>query len=493
MPKKILHLKENGGRYFYRRRVRERHQKTLGIKMWNRPCGDVTYQKAVALVTGWAEEDDLLIQSLDDPTVAQPIRQATEAEKMSRRLDTAEAAKQAVFGPSAASQAPINPTDVPLGAKIIVQMIDQNSRLDAQDRLIRYRTILAEAFGPHAVRPSNPDDRDEFDLVKRKLERRISEIAGDPNTITRVAERYYDFAGIRPGVRVKYRRNIGKLVNALGDMPVAHLTAGHLRTFRDAQAKTMLGTSLAAVFTPIKGLLNFAVDEQIIQNNPMGSVKLQKDKRSIEERKWKPYRPEQMQRLFEAMDRFWGQPVRNMSDERRRAIWWAVRVMAFTAMRPKEVMWLAPSDVTARWIKIRKSKNDGSDRVIPLHPELADFPAFFHAGGLKCFEVQTKDRVQSVRHNFERLTRELMDPPLDHPQQVLYSLRSTFSNAMRRAGADPTMRRAILGHKEAGALRHYDDGPEFIMKRNAIRATDPRTVYPDDDEDDDLGADDDRD
>jgi hypothetical protein len=47
MPKKILHLKENGGRYFYRRRVPERHQKTLGIKMWNRPCGNVSYQKAV--------------------------------------------------------------------------------------------------------------------------------------------------------------------------------------------------------------------------------------------------------------------------------------------------------------------------------------------------------------------------------------------------------------------------------------------------------------
>ncbi len=42
MPKKILHLKENGGRYFYRRRVPERHQKTLGIKMWNRGCDCLT-------------------------------------------------------------------------------------------------------------------------------------------------------------------------------------------------------------------------------------------------------------------------------------------------------------------------------------------------------------------------------------------------------------------------------------------------------------------
>lgn len=80
-----------------------------------------------------------------------------------------------------------------------------------------------------------------------------------------------------------------------------------------------------------------------------------------------------------------------------------------------------------------------------------------------------------------------MDPPLHDPKQALYLLRSTFSNAMRRAGAE--MRRAFLGHAEAGALKHYDDGPEFAKKRKWLRA--PRTVYPDPREDDDLGADDD--
>ena len=54
-----------------------------------------------------------------------------------------------------------------------------------------------------------------------------------------------------------------------------------------------------------------------------------------------------------------------------------------------------------------------------------------------------------------------MDDPIKDPQKALYSLRSTFVNAMRRAGADIQLQRAILGHKEAGAIRHYDDGPEF--------------------------------
>ena len=79
---------------------------------------------------------------------------------------------------------------------------------------------------------------------------------------------------------------------------------------------------------------------------------------------------------------------------------------------------------------------------------------------------------------------------MDDPKQVLYSLRSTFSNAMRRAGADQEMRRAILGHATAGALKHYEDGPEFDQKRKWVRATDPRRIYIDPGEDDDLGSDD---
>jgi hypothetical protein len=39
---------------------------------------------------------------------------------------------------------------------------------------------------------------------------------------------------------------------------------------------------------------------------------------------------------------------------------------------------------------------------------------------------------------------------------------------MRRAGADVQMQRAILGHKEAGVIRHYDDGPEFKLKYEMV-------------------------
>ena len=76
--KTVKHLKNNNGSWTYRRRVPERHHKTLGIKVWNRPCGDVPYQQAVTMVTNWTQEDNTLIADLDDPTVAKEVRWATE-------------------------------------------------------------------------------------------------------------------------------------------------------------------------------------------------------------------------------------------------------------------------------------------------------------------------------------------------------------------------------------------------------------------------------
>jgi integrase len=206
----------------------------------------------------------------------------------------------------------------------------------------------------------------------------------------------------------------------------------------------------------------------------MIGVKLPKDKRPIEERKWKPFEPQEMTRILESADARWSSPTQGLTTERREAILMVVRVLAFTGMRPIEVLRLTIDDVDSKLIRIKGSKTESSTRVVPLHPEIADFPDWLADGGLHTFQTIKSDPVGSVRHNFGRLLREYMSEPIKDPQKALYSLRSTFVNAMRRAGADIQVQRAILGHKEAGAIRHYDDGPEFEVKRKWVEATDPR-------------------
>lgn len=78
-----------------------------------------------------------------------------------------------------------------------------NSEFDEQDRLIRYSAILESSFGPDMAVPTDPEDRVEFDFMKRKLEIRIAKLAGDPNMISAVAEHYYNFSGVTEQVRNK--------------------------------------------------------------------------------------------------------------------------------------------------------------------------------------------------------------------------------------------------------------------------------------------------
>lgn len=301
-----------------------------------------------------------------------------------------------------------------------------------------------------------------------------------------MSEAYFKKNQIKTEGRNKYRRVIKRLIAQVGDIPLEHLNADRLREFRDAQPEDTKASSLQSLFTPIRGMFKHAIGEGKISDNPMPAVVLKREKRSTQMRKFKPFSPAEVRRIFAAMDEFWGSPMRGLSEERRLAIHMACRVQAFTAMRPREVLHLLPENVTDKSLVVIGSKTEGSDRSIPLHPAIADFPDFFHAGGFDTFLSQKKDRVQSVRHNFANLIRSKMDPPILDQKKVLYSWRSTFSNAMRRAGADEDMRRAILGHEVAGSLAHYDDGPQFFKKREWVKASDPRIDYPDPGEDDDL-------
>jgi len=468
----------NGGRFYYRRRVPTRHQKTLGFQNWNRPCGKVSYQQAVVLIIGWTAKDDALVQALDNPETAVRVRQETEAALMAPHVTALVKAQQVDALPLS--------FDSLNAARAGYEAAITNPEFDDQDRLIRFRAIHDASFGSHAIPPTDPDERDEFDLVKRKLERRIAELGGNPITITAMSEAYFKKNQIKPEVRNKYRRVIKRLIAQVGDIPLDHLNADRLREFRDAQPDQNKASAIQSLFTPIRGMFKYAIGEGKISENPMPSVVLKREKRSTQMIKWKPFSPAEVRRIFAAMDEVWGSPLRGMADERRLAIHMVCRVQAFTAMRPKEVVHLLPENVTDRSLIVIGSKTEGSVRSIPLHPAIADFPAFFHGGGFDTFLSQQKDRTQTVRQNFTNLIRKKMDPPIIHEQKVLYSWRSTYSNAMRRAGADNDMRRAILGHKLAGSLAHYDDGPEFFKKRKWIRASDPRIDYPDPGEDDDL-------
>lgn len=155
--KKPPHMKNNGGVLSYRRCVPLPLQKTLGFSMWNRPCGDVTDAEAAAKVLAWTKQDDELIRQLSDPDFKASVRRDTEAHFMTPKAQAIIDAQNSggmpeAFDPIQAAQAGIKAADLVA---------------DPEDRLIRYRAILAASFGDHIKPPTDLDERGLYDMVKR--------------------------------------------------------------------------------------------------------------------------------------------------------------------------------------------------------------------------------------------------------------------------------------------------------------------------------------
>lgn len=166
---------------------------------------------------------------------------------------------------------------------------------------------------------------------------------------------------------------------AYGDFPIVHVQNQDLKRPRDGLIGEIRPASIQAAFTPFKRIFNFAYDEGLIDLNPLSSVKHPRDKRPIEERKWKI--PLKVHRLLNAEEEVCGKPANGPTDERRVAIHMVVRVLASSRMRPLEVIRLTSDDVNADMITIRGSKTESSTRVITLHPELQDLPDWVANGG----------------------------------------------------------------------------------------------------------------
>ncbi|QEE35141.1 hypothetical protein FTO60_05090 [Octadecabacter sp. SW4] len=289
-PTKVKYLKDNNGSWAYRRRVPERHHSTLGFKTWNKPCGKVPYPDAVVKVAGWTKEHDELIAQLDDPKIAAGVREVTISGKWER---TAHAMRYALEDYVRDPEARMHLRDedgnivdtfdaLPspwVTAREFTLEADENS--DPVQRLVVYRIIKNTYFDPIVVPPTDPDERDQYDAAKRMLERRIADLNGDPNTISVVSEKAFDFARIKTQVRKKYRRSIQQLIDHAGDIPLPHLTGAKLREFREAKTGSMKASSVQSVFTPIRTMMKFAVENEIIENNPMPDVSMPRETRSV--------------------------------------------------------------------------------------------------------------------------------------------------------------------------------------------------------------------
>lgn len=368
------------GRYFYQRKVPLAFQIAVGRKKWRAPLG-ANFEEAIDRLRVLRANHDALLDRLSNPDELQDFKTQTrreieqkEVEKNNReeeayeqwchhrglKTETEEYWEHERQLVASGEYEKIPKWEQARGWIEAIELeranpdkrVLHNFPMDDDEYHDLLSDVLDRCFGSDEIPPTDPEERDSYDFAKMAIERKIARVAREPDTLRKVADRFYAFAQLRSNTEDKYRRTMERLCTEIGDIPLFQVTPRMLRDYRDKlKVRGLLPSSIRAEFTPIMGLFGYAVDEELIEFSPMVSVKLPKERRAIEETKYLPFNADETQRIFEALDEVWGKPVRGLSDERRQALAMAVRVLAFTAMRPAEFMALRPDQVDDRAIK----------------------------------------------------------------------------------------------------------------------------------------------
>lgn len=221
---------------------------------------------------------------------------------------------------------------------------------------------------------------------------------------------------------------------------------------------------------------SWLVGHGYIDDNPTEGMFLAKDKR----KKVYPFTIEQMNALFRSplftgclsdeTPRFWNKPGKVRIRDHR---YWIPLIMLYSGARPGEIAQLSLSDVREEqqtWIfditetsdngddGIKRLKNDGSRRVVPVHRVLIQLgfldyvTAVRGAGNTRVFpQAVRNDRGQMLSDFSRDFGRYLEKIEIKKGRGLsLYSFRHGAFDAMRRAGYLDEQFNFIFGHVSSG-------------------------------------------
>lgn len=483
--KRVKHLHQTpDGLYHYRRRVPPDLVKAIGQKEWWRATGTRRFDDAVEQVVEFRKVDDALIKRLrstpeaaDDHRAERRVQEhqahdARGGEKFGHLMQRAARGDfdDSMFGRPDPARLPPTWRD----AEAVLREALRLNPIEGLDRLKRFRR---RAFDEE-FKPNDPFDAESWAWWLSRLDSKITDLTASTPRISMALERYLIFREPAENTVRKFSAHIADLIKDVGDLPLTEVTAHHLRQHRDELRKRDLDTtSIRAHFVAIRSVFRHAVDEGLIPLDPTSGVKMPKEKQSADDRRWKQFTPAEMRMILAFAEEWWGAPRPGITTERRVGLLILIKTLAYTAMRPSEIMDVTPEMVTPDSIAVPGTKTAAAKRAIPLHPKAREFHDWIHAGGMDAFaDIQT-DRARPLRQNFAKLLQRL-PTPIEDPKKSLYSLRGTFNESLRVIGAPPEIRRAILGHAERDVQgRHYANRPSVSELRRWVEAADP-TIDP---------------
>lgn len=292
----------------------------------------------------------------------------------------------------------------------------------------------------------------------RHAVRRWKELHGDSRirTITREQVSEYKDALLRAPAQPPHK--IREL--PLPRMIEAAKARGGYRTKGATTVNKMIGA--------IRSILNWAVDNGRLDNNPASRVRAPKPKKKSNEKR-RPFTVPELRKVLKAA-----------AKEKRQADRWLPFLAAFMGARESEIALATTTDVREEngiaYLQItdvgegRSIKNESSLRNVPVHPTLIKLGFLEYVRkrpkGAPLFPDLTNAAAYSKR--FGRL---LDDIGLDDPALVFHSFRHGFKDACRNAGLSEETHDALTGHAgdNRNVGRSYGTGYSLEALAAAVR------------------------
>lgn len=220
----------------------------------------------------------------------------------------------------------------------------------------------------------------------------------------------------------------------------------------------------------LSAIFNLAERKGWVEKNPVkGAIPQKRD--SVKRR---GYTRQELEQVFAGIEH-----------ERGSDRWWVLALLFWHGARASEMCQLLPGDVKAidgvpyidlsrfdasgRLVEEKALKNAGSERCLPIHPEVIeagflDFVCKRHNAG-RLFPVFRRHDLGGFSHDLSKWFGRYMDRiGLDEPALTLHGARHGFRDACRAAHLPPEVTEALGGWSAKGVGQGYGD--RFAVKVN---------------------------
>lgn len=273
-------------------------------------------------------------------------------------------------------------------------------------------------------------------------------------TLSDYIEEYLsDCYGLSPGTQNLYATHLNRLLETVGDEPIARVDASILRSFmaglRRCDGKKYSPSFLDQVYRTLHTFFEWLVKEQVLLTNPLIRVRRVK----VPKRKSPRLKLNEVEQLVEGV-KTTQHAVRNLA---------LVYLMMESGLRKGEVIGLCVSDLNFEEETVTVLGKDKEEREVPMNretieavkayleerPDSTSQQLFLKVNG----EPLTPDGLASLMHRL-KAQAEL-------PQLHCHLLRHTFANHYIAGGGSLRRLQKALGHNDVSTTAAIYTDPEL--------------------------------